>query len=445
MYRLFYLVLVAGVGNVVLRPEVENPYTLYRLLAPIAFATLFALRPMMVLRWLGLFAIFVVYNLILATAYGRGYSQFLPSIIHYLYLFILLVLVIDMKWRYENFDQQFLRFVQWIYAFLLLSLLLEFFVGVPIYPNIPPDESGEPSIRAFFWNQNDLAVVLCVVAWFALTLDRFSGIIRWGVVFVTVLILYYNDSKAALISLIMVSVPVYAILRICATARTGARLWLFTFLIFFAISIPAVIGTVAVTSDVNIISAVSDFNIKFENLDYTVGDLLVNPIINILTLQASGEDLGSLNNRTDAAIFNIIEYMRSWGFGLGAGGSWLVLTIPKYQLGGALSVHNALLQFAVDFGYPIILGYLYMIYWALRRLFAYANSENDRLKVMAILSFPMLGLSQSGAIVTNYFFWASVYFIWLLDRDVPLSRPRHSRVRRLSFAPRIEPSGTETG
>ena len=162
---------------------------------------------------------------------------------------------------------------------------------------------------------------------------------------------------------------------------------------------------------------VSDVDIQFANDTYTLGDLLVQPIINIITMQASGEDLGSLNNRTDAAIFVIIEYIRSYGLGLGAGGSWLVLTLPQYELGGAQSPHNALLQFIIDFGYPVLLGYAALVIWALKRLFRYRLGEIDRLKVMAVLSFPMLGLSQSGAIVTNYFFFGSVFFIMMLGRQ----------------------------
>jgi hypothetical protein len=331
--------------------------------------------------------------------------------------------MVDMKWRFQRFDAQFLRFVQAFYAFLLLNLLFEFVIGTTIYPNLAPDETDDASVRAFFWNQNDLAVVLCIVAWFALTLDRFAGAKRLFVVLVTMLILYYNDSKAALISLLFFSLPVYAILRLCAVVRIDSRIWFVFFGSLFGVTIATLV-------------AVSDVAVAFANDTYTVGDLLVQPVINILSLQASGEEWGSLNNRTDAAIFNIIEYVRTWGFGLGAGGSWLVLTLPQYQLGGAQSVHNALLQFVVDFGYPVLLGYLYLLYWALRRLFTHRIPETDRLKVIAILSFPMLGLSQSGAIVTNYFFFASVYFIWMFGRKVPLERAvRRRLVRRPLVVP----------
>jgi hypothetical protein len=62
------------------------------------------------------------------------------------------------------------------------------------------------------------------------------------------------------------------------------------------------------------------------------------------------------------------------------------------------------------------------MYWALRKLFTPMITESQRLKVIAVLSFPLLGLSQSGAIVTNYFCFGVLCFIWLLDRPVPFFR-----------------------
>ncbi|MBK9135490.1 MAG: O-antigen ligase family protein [Betaproteobacteria bacterium] len=402
MKALFYVVLVAGIGNTVLRLEMENPYTLYRLIAPFLLLAVAMADPRLALKAIAAFAVFVVYNFVLAAAYGGDFSQLLPSLVHYLYLFVLLVGMIHLKSREPGFERGFLRFAQIFYVFLLLNLLLELAVG-SYYPNLYEDESDETALRAFFWNQNDLAVVLCVVAWMALTLDRFRGPVRLFVVLITAWLLFYNDSKAALISFLFISLPVHAVLRIGAVVRIPVGAWV------------SVAASLAVTLLVALIS-VSDVPIQFANDTYSVGDLLVQPITNILSLNASGEEWGSLNNRTDAAIFVLIEYIRSYGFGLGAGGSWLVLTLPQYQLGGAQSPHNALLQFVVDFGYPVLLGYLWLTGWALRRLFRHKLPEPERLKVMAILSFPMLGLSQSGAIVTNYFFFTAVYFIWLYGR-----------------------------
>jgi O-Antigen ligase len=212
-----------------------------------------------------------------------------------------------------------------------------------------------------------------------------------------------------MLSMVLFSLPATLVFAISAARRIAPQVWLFAFgaavgLMWFAVL------------------ALSDIDIEFANDSYTLADLLLKPLSGILSLESSGEEWGSLNNRTDAAIFVIIEYLRTLGFGLGAGGSWLVLTQPQYLLGGAQSPHNALLQFIVDFGYPVLLGYGWLLVWAMRRLFVYKLGEYDRLRVIAIVSFPMLGLSQSGAIVTNYFFFAAIFFIGMLARPamVPL-------------------------
>ena len=403
MRLLFFFIFMVGIGNTVLRPELENPLTLYRIMAPIGLFAMFSLRPTFVVKGLAWFSLFVAYNFALATIYSGDYTQLLPSLVHYFYIFILLVLMIHMKFRYKNFDASFLRFLQGFYVFLLLNLAIEFVTG-PYYPNLFDDPTGEQSVKGFFWNQNDLAVVLCIIGWIALEFDHFRGARRWVVVLITVAVLYYNDSKAAMLSFVLFALPIHFIFRFCATRRVAKSVLL------GGLGLLAALGVALLVS-------MNDFDIPFANDTYSVGELLFKPIMNIIALQASGEDWGSINNRTDAAIFVTIEYLRSFGFGLGAGGSWLVLTLPQYRLGGAQSPHNAILQFTVDFGYPILIGSIVLTGWAVRRLFRYRLNQFDRLKVMAILSFPMLGLSQSGAIVTNYFFWGSVFFIALLGHE----------------------------
>lgn len=407
MRALFCVILAAGIGNTVLRLEMEDPFTLYRLLAPLGLLAVFILRPHLALKGVGCFAAFFVYSFTLARIYSQDLTQFYPSMVHYFYLFIMLVLMIYMRSRYPDFEELFFKFFRAFYVFLIANLLIEFLIG-PYYPNLYVDTSNDNALRAFYWNQNDLAVVLCLAAWFALADERYRGVTRVVVVLLTAAILYYNDSKAALLSLVLVSIPIAIIFKLCRTFKTTPVFWCVFFGVFALIV-------------VSVLVAISDVDIAFANDTYSVNDLLIRPINNIMALESSGERWGSLNNRTDAAIFVTIEYLKSLGFGLGAGGSWLVLTLPGYELGGAKSPHNALLQFTVDFGYPVLIGYLYLLYWALRRLFRHDSDRATRIKVMAILSFPLLGLSQSGAIITNYGFFASAFFI-LLMKEKPLSQ-----------------------
>ena len=403
MKLLFFVIFMSGIGNTVLRPEMENPLTLYRLLAPVGLFAVLALRPMFVLKGLAWFGAFILYNISLATVYNADYSELAPSLVHYFYLFILLILTLDMKIHSRDFDKSFLKFIKSFFVFLIANLAIESIVG-SYYPNLYIDSSEDGSLRAFFWNQNDLAVVLCLIGWMALTLEYWKIYERLAVIFLTLTILYVNDSKAALLSFVFVSIPIFLIFRLCSAKRIAASIWFFFFgMIFLSFS--------------TVLLYFSDTDLRFSNETYTFNQLLVQPIINIIKLQPSGEEWGSINNRMDSAIFVVIEYIRSFGFGLGAGGSWLVLTMPQYALGGAQSPHNALLQFIVDFGYPVLIGYIALVFWALRRIFRYRLGESDRLKIMAIMSFPILGLSQSGAIVTNYFFWGCLFFIALFVKD----------------------------
>ena len=212
MRILFFLILVAGAGNTVLRPEIENPITLYRIIAPIGLLAISIMLPQLVLKSFFAFVLFMLYNIALATLYSGNYSELFPSLIHYFYLWILLVLMIAMKQRYHNFEGNFLRFVNWFYVFLLLNLTLELLIG-SYYPNLYADSSEDGSIRAFYWNQNDLAVVMCVITWICLAYDRYQGWMRTIVVSLTLMILFINDSKAALLSMVVVTLPVFLLLR----------------------------------------------------------------------------------------------------------------------------------------------------------------------------------------------------------------------------------------
>ena len=79
MKPLFFLIFMAGIGNTVLRPELENPLTLYRILAPIGILAMFWLRPVFVVKGLAWFLLFAVYNFALATLYSGDYTQLLAA------------------------------------------------------------------------------------------------------------------------------------------------------------------------------------------------------------------------------------------------------------------------------------------------------------------------------------------------------------------------------
>lgn len=412
MRTFIYIVLLAGIGNAVLRPEMGNPWTLYRLLAPLGLFVVMLIAPWLAGVVIAAFAIFAVHSYALASAYQGDFSQLYPSLVHYFFIFNLIALVMFLRNIDDRFEWRFERFIVVFFLFLMINLSVEMVWG-SFYPNLYVDESSDGSVRAFFWNQNDLAVVLCMTGWFALVRERWSSLLRMAIVGLVVLILYVNDSKAALISFLLVSIPVFVMFGVVQRIRMPRLVW-------------GAVCSLLIIAGALLLHALRDVPISFSNEFYTFDELMFTPLRRIFSLEASSEMWGSINNRTDAAIFVLTEYFRSWGLGLGAGGSWLVLSLPEYRLGGAESPHNAILQFLVDFGYPVLFWYSWALYWAWMKMFGRHSSSNQRLKVMAVLSFPLLGLSQSGAIVTNYFFWMVATYIWLLDRPIFQSTVRKS-------------------
>jgi hypothetical protein len=399
-----YFVLIAAIGNVVLRTDIESDITLYRLLAPVALIFVAVKNIRFVVLCGVAFLVFALYSFILASFYSDDYSQFIPSVVHYLYALCLYVVM----WRLRKiegvrFEIYFVRFISLMLIFIFICLILELFLGFS-FPNLYVKPPGDYALRSFYWNQNDLAVVLCAYFWLLLPDSRFSFSYKWLVAFGVTFVLVYNSSKSALIGFIVI-VMLFSFFRFVSRLKVGGG----TVLAFFAV--------VSVGFVFFIISVFGDDVITTGSEVYTINSLLVEPVMRILRLEPTGDYWGSVSNRTDATIFVLIEYINSLGFGLGPGGSWLVLTQPEYTLGGAKSPHNAMIQFMVDFGFVFIFLYTYLVfmacYWAIEKR-GYILSKS---RAVAVFSFPALGLSQSGAIITNYLFIVIVIYLFIAKKE----------------------------
>lgn len=405
---LLALTFFSGFGNTVLRLSIESDFTLYRIIAPITFILIFFKSPKFSLKVVISFLLFFVYSFLLAINYSSNLSQFIPSVVHYAYIFMLFAAL----WMYRKRHLTSFEVKVWgaskvFIAFVLLFLLVEFSFGAT-FPNLYSlKEGGMPALRAFYWNQNDLAVVLCGFCWFLFANRNVAIFIKLAVFAVFFSVLLYNGSKSALISLILISV-VSGIDFVRNKVKQGK------FILFASFSF--VVGLISL---VFYVAGAQEFSTSQGT--YTLNQIFTEPISRIFSLNATGEHWGSISNRTDASIFVIIEYIKSGGIGLGPGGAWLVLTLPQYELGGAKSPHNALLQLVVDFGYPVVFGYMYFLAKAIKAIWYKDTPIIHRIRANAILTFPLLGLSQSGAIVTNYSFIFILFFMFL-SRDEYIER-----------------------
>lgn len=397
-----YTFILSSYGNTVIRLNIDSDLTLFRLLGFFAFFAFFLKYTEVMIKWSVVYIIFFIYSFFLAFIYSYDFSQFYTSMIHYGYLLLLFISIYVFKSiKIDYFERDYYIFLKRVIMFLLLILLAEYIFDFTM-PNLYKDFEYSKSIRAFFWNQNDLAVVLVFFSWIIIYNQNIKFIIRISYILIILFIMYYNGSKVAILALLFSFIFV-SINFIVKKFREGFLLSLLyiMLILLFIILIFIFFG-----------------DIQFKSTDgiFTINELLFRPFISIITLQPTGEFWGSTNNRIDATIFVLIEYIGSYFIGLGAGGSWLVLLMPQYELGGAKSPHNALLQFIVDFGYLVIISYMILILYAIKNIFKKDNFILEKINSVAILSFPILGLSQSGSIITNYFFWSFVFFLILADK-----------------------------
>lgn len=405
MLKIFlYLVVYTSFFNVIMRSSIESNVTLFRLLAPVALFIIFLKKPNDIFLKFLLFFVFFVYSFFLAVSYSSDLSQFFPSVVHFLYLFSLYCVFWYLRiLQRDRFEESVWLLMKSLIALIFIFILIEVIFDYNI-PNLYVIEDGwAPAIRAFYWNQNDLAVVLCGFCWFLFFNQRVNAIAKLVVFLLFSAIILYNGSKSAFIALFLIS-----FLSALNFVRLHIREYLLSLVIFFSISILVCISFAY---------AFIDYEFSTSQGTYTFRELISNPIARIVALESTGEMWGSTNNRVDATIFVLIEYFKTFGLGLGPGGSWLVLTFPMYELGGAKSPHNALLQFVVDFGFPVLIGYFYLVLRAVIILLKKHCYILDKIRSCAILTFPVLGLSQSGAIVTNYSFFVMVVFLVVARAD----------------------------
>ncbi len=397
----FSIVLLFAAGNTILRTSIESDVTLYRVFSPILCLFVFFINPIKLSISIFCFFIFLLYSFILASFYSNDFSQFIPSIVHYAYMFLFFVIFLGLK---DVLKDKFISVVLSNFEALILivfvSVFLEYF-GLIGFPNLYSLEGDSlNTLRAFYWNQNDLAVVLCGFGWVIFLSKRYRKSIKFIYALLSIYIILYNGSKSAFLGFMLI-ILISILIFIRDNFKDGPLILLFSaFTTLFILSTGFYIFG----------------NVPFETTQgvYSLNGILMEPISRILALNPSGEVWGSVNNRTDATIFVVIEYIRSGFIGLGPGGSWLVLTMPEYELGGAKSAHNALLQLVVDFGIPVLIGYVCLIFWAVKALLVKNGSEITDMRCVAILTFPVIGLSQSGAIITNYTFIAVIFFLILI-------------------------------
>jgi hypothetical protein len=371
---IFFLILIFGYLNAVLRVSPESKFTLFRILIPLIliytlFDSFFQFRKFYIIL-LSL----LIYGFINSVFISKWHSFNFTYFLHYATLLLLffLVKVYSNKFGFDVFYKHLKQF----YIFMVFMGFIQMLTKIP-WPNVELRES--PNI--FFSVENDYAAALGVFIPFLIIDKTGNKYINWLIAFAGFSIIFIAEARIAMISII-----------------------LFVFLILWDRF--KIIGSIIFILFFNIgYKALNEIDLGGNNLF----ELLIDPLFHFVNLEPYNKG-GSIYDRTDALIYGIISYKETFGFGIGPGNTSANLFMdPEYKLASAESMHNFFGQVIVEYGWLMVVGF-FLIFFYIKKIRSNAIFENNNAFKYYIFSVILTSLSQSEGLFSNYFFFVTLYF-----------------------------------
>jgi hypothetical protein len=384
---IFFLILIFGYLNAVLRVSPESKFTLFRILIPVIILYTFFDSFIKFKKFYIVLFLLLIYGFINSVYISKWHSFNFSYFLHYATLLLLffLVKVYSNKIGLEIFYKHLKSF----YVFMVLMGFVQLLTKIP-WPNVELRET--PNI--FFSVENDFAAALAIFLPFLIIDKTGNKYINWLLALAGFYFIIIVEARIAIISLI-----------------------LFIFLILW--DRYKIIVTIISLFFLNIgYNLLNQIDLGGNNLF----ELLIDPFIHFVNFDPYNLG-GSIYDRTDALIYGFISYKESWGFGIGPGNtSAQLFKSPTYSIATAESMHNFFAQVIVEYGWLIIIGFLFLLFH-LKKVRTNAFFKNDNTFKFYIISALLTSLSQSEGLFSNYFFFVTLYFsIYYFNRktiDVP--------------------------
>ena len=215
-------------------------------------------------------------------------------------------------------------FLSYLYKTLIVLGYLQLLLGGAYFNT----QNRLPAINIFFWNENEYAAVLAIFT--PLFFLKEKNLYKYLWIALAVYMIGYNDSKLAILSLI-VFFGGYTILKI-----PPFRIRYLGF---------ALIGL----SGIGLLFFLREYSIQGK---YTI-EYFVSRLFERLGSLEPMEHIGTFNSRSNAIILGVKEFIDSYFLGIGPGNSLLMLdeiVEPGTEKWTALSMHNFTLQLITEMG-----------------------------------------------------------------------------------------------
>lgn len=379
------LLIVAGALNVVLRVP-DSSVSGFYVSAPFAILWFWSKSAEARARAIGV-ALVVGYGWLVGLIYGTPLRDMASQTVFYFLALTLVEVLLYWRRNFSSFERDAERLLDVLAAAAFLIFLLQMLFDFDVPGTWGYRQYGYGT--AYFYTPNDLALFLSSYIILVLFGEK-PVATKVVIVCIVVLINVVNDARAALLVCVMAPLTALAMPLLM-------RRFLYPALVFVAGGMLFAGVTVAGA----VFLAIDDAESALEALRRVAN---LEPFL----------QPGSVFNRADALIFNLIEMGKTWWLGLGPGGTVHVLTMPQYDAMTAQSLHNAIAELVFDLGPAFYIPFAVIFALLLARyLLAERLGQADLGRFTFLLCLPLLSIVQSSGYISNYAFWATAVLIFV--------------------------------
>lgn len=329
----------------------------------------------------------VGYGWVVGITYGTPLRDMASQTVFYFLALTIVELLLCWKRNSASFERDAERLMDVLAAVALLIFILQMLFGFDVPGTWGYRQYGYGT--AYFYTPNDLALFLSAYLILVLFGEKpFAS--KVAIACSVLLINVVNDARAALLVCIMAPFTAMVMPLLMPRFSYPALVFVAGCMLFAG---SALAGAVFL--------AIDDAESALE----AVG--------RVATLEPFLQP-GSVFNRTDALIFNLIEMGKAWWLGVGPGGTVHVLTMPQYDAMTAQSLHNAIAELVFDLGPAFYIPFTVIIALLLARyILAERLGRADLGRFTFLLCLPLLSIVQSSGYISNYAFWATAVLVFV--------------------------------
>ena len=290
----------------------------------------------------------------------------------------------------DEFPEKCYHFLDRFTEFTIVLTLIEYIFSISIFPATL--NRACPSV--FFWNENELCCALfTMLPLYYMQWQKTKNWLNIAKMLILFYFFYAFDCKILILATFLMIV-------------------LFLFLMskrikkYYVLSL--ILASIGLIAGI-IIFFYIDFPIPTsQNTQATFSSEVRDPIMHIIRLERF-YSVGSVYDRSDAIIIGLQHIKKTYGLGIGLGGS---LNILDGELVTAKSMHNIFVQTIVELGVGFLI--IYMIY--LFKLYIRVT-ELSWFKLGFLISITLSSSISSGGIMSNYMFWGVAFYVFLMKHE----------------------------